>query len=197
MFNKFLLNEIQSNMYIISSNNKFNERTNIDKEEFGLFLTYTLLSNSIFNWKINMVYRESLFDAQENYSTYHQYASFFHYKTEDIALSSFYSYFLTQKSFLFSSFGLMYSRVNIETSESVDGKFQDSYIDTNTKALGAKLGIGYNYNYSNNLTFTFNIDAWRLNFDTLDVASRVGDTLPKAKLKENSFSTYMGVSWLF
>jgi len=191
------LDEIQSKMYLISTNNKFNEHTNIDKEEFGVFLTYNLLENSAYNWKINMVYRESFFDAQENYKSYHQYDSFFHYKTKDIALSSLYSYFLSKNSFLFSSVGIMYSRANVAMSESVDDKFQDSYIDTNSRAFGGKIVMGYNYNYSDNLIFTLNIDAWRLKFDTLNVASRVGDTLSKGQLEEKSFSTYMGVSWLF
>jgi hypothetical protein len=82
-------------------------------------------------------------------------------------------------------------------SESVNHQLQDSFIDDGSKALGGKLSLGYSHQLKENLFLTLRTDAWRLNFSHLEVSSRVGDTLPKAKLKEQSFTTYGGISWRF
>ena len=48
-----------------------------------------------------------------------------------------------------------------------------------------------------NLSLHLRTDAWKQKFDSLNVLSRVGDTLPSASLKEESYNTYFGVAWRF
>jgi len=197
IYSKILIDEIESNMYILSSSERLKSLTNIEKHEFGIYTTYKLLQTRNSSWKLNLIYRESHFEAQDLLYGYHQYQSYFHYKTSDIGLSFLYAHHLTKNHQFFTSVGLLYAYSTVNISESIDGKLQDSYIHTKTSAIGNKLILGYSYHYSDKLTFNSRIDSWRFSFEKLKVDSRVGDILPKGTLEEKSFSTYVGFSLLF
>jgi hypothetical protein len=104
---------------------------------------------------------------------------------------------LNDKSAWFAQAGLLYSQASVQMSESINAQSQDSFVDDSATALGGKLSFGYTHELEKGLFLTLRTDAWRLNFGELKVDSSVGDTLPKAKLKEESFTTYAGVSWRF
>jgi len=197
VYSKNLIDEVQSNMYILSSSERLKNLTNIEKREFGVYTTYNLFQTRESSWKLNLIYRESAFEAQELLYGYHKYLSYFYYKTSDIALSFLYGYHFKKNHQLLGSAGLLYAYSSVKISESIDSKPQDSYIDTQTSAIGSKLMVGYSYHYSDKLIFNSRIDSWRFSFEKLQVDSRVGDILPKGSLEEKSFSTYVGFSLLF
>jgi hypothetical protein len=57
--------------------------------------------------------------------------------------------------------------------------------------------MGYSYALSEHLIINLRTDGWWLKFNQLDVSSLVGDQLPKASLKEQSLTSYIGFSWRF
>ena len=197
VYTRILIDEIKSNMYILSSKERLHSYTNIEKDEFGIYTTYKLFQTRESSLKLNIIYRESSFEAEEKFSTYHNYESLFYYKTVDIGASFLYAYRFNKKHQLLGSVGVLFSRSIVNISESVDSKYQDSYIDTESSAIGSKLMIGYSYCYSDKLMFSGRVDGWKLSFDELNVNSRIGDRLPKGSLEERSFSTYIGFSLLF
>jgi len=197
LYGKFLLKELNSNMFVVTTQQKLGDQANIDKEEFGLYANYTLSQKENDAWRVNFIYRYSSLEAKDRYKEFNVYQSTFDYETQGVALSLVYAQTLNDKSSWFAQAGLLYSRAKVQLSESVNTQLQDSFVDDTAHALGGKVSLGYSYALSNQLFLTLRTDAWRLNFGELNVGSRVGDTLPKAKLKEQSFSTYTGLSWRF
>jgi len=197
LYGKFLLKELNSNMFVVTTQQKLGDQANIDKEEFGVYANYTLIQKENDAWRVNFIYRYSSLEAKDSYKEFNVYQSVFDYKTQGVALSLVYSQTLNDKGSWFAQAGLLYSRAKVQLSESVNTQVQDSFVDDIAQALGGKVSLGYSYALSNQLFLTLRTDAWRLNFGELNVGSCVGDTLPKAKLKEQSFSTYTGLSWRF
>lgn len=196
-YGKFLLKELNSNMFVVTTQEKLGDQADIDKKEFGLYVNYTVAQRKHDAWRVNFIYRNSSLEAKDSYKEFNVYQSTFDYATQGVALSLVYSQVLSDHSSWFAQAGLLYSRAKVQLSESVNTQLQDSFVDDNAQALGGKVSLGYSYALSNQLFLTLRTDAWRLNFGKLNVGSRVGDSLPKAKLKEQSFSTYTGLSWQF
>ena len=197
IYGKFLLKELNSNMFVVTTQQKLGDQADIDKEEFGVYANYTLSQKENDTWRVNFIYRYSSLEAKDSYKEFNIYQSTFDYDTQGVALSLVYAQTLNDKSSWFTQAGLLYSRAKVQLSESVNTQLQDSFVDDTAQALGGKVSLGYSYALSNQLFLILRTDAWRLNFGELNVGSRVGDTLPKAKLKEQSFSTYTGLSWRF
>jgi len=196
-YGKFLLKELNSNMFVVTTQEKLGDQANIDKEEFGLYANYSVAERENETWRVNFIYRYSSLEAKDSYKEFNVYKSIFDYETKGIALSLVYAQTLNDKSSWFAQAGLLYSRAKVKMSESVNAQLQDTFVDDKAKALGGKISLGYSYVINNQLFLTFRTDAWRLDFGKLKVSSRVGDTLPKAKLKEQSFTSYAGLSWRF
>lgn len=193
MYGKFLVDEVNSNMYVVTTHKQLSNQAQIDKKEFGLYTNYTLFQK----WRLNLIYKESQLNAKDSYSSFNAYNSYFYYDTKGLALSLVYADKLNEESSYFISSGLLHSRAKVKISEAVNAVEQDAFIDTRSSATGAKVTLGYSYNISKSLIFTVRGDAWRLNFSKLKVDSQVGDALPRATLKEQSFSTYTGLTWRF
>jgi hypothetical protein len=197
LYGKFLIKALESNMFVVTTQQKLGNQAEIEKDEFGLYANYTLKEQEDEVWKLNFIYRYANLNAKDTYMDFYTYGSSFNYKTQGFALSLLYTHRINEKSSWFTQAGLLYSDAVVEMSESVNHQLQDSFIDDGSKALGGKLSLGYSHQLKENLFLTLRTDAWRLNFGELEVSSRVGDTLPKAKLKEQSFTTYGGISWRF
>jgi len=194
IYSKFVIDELNSNLYINKTDQKLKDRANIDKNEFAIYSNYTLREDSDNIYRVNLIYRESSLNAQKSYLSYHQYNSIFKYKTQDLAISLLYHKKLFNNNSYFINIGTLYSRAKVEISESVNSQQQDTFIDDNSHTIGIKLGMGYNIKLSNSLFFNTRVDGWRSNFKRLKVQSRVGDRLPDAKLKECSYSIYGGIT---
>lgn len=93
--------------------------------------------------------------------------------------------------------GLLYAKANVEMSELINARLQDSFVEDTVNSLGSKISLGYQYEYTDNLALHLRVDAWRQAFDRLEVTSRVGDSLPSASLSEESYMTYLGLAWRF
>lgn len=197
LYGKFLLNELRSNMYVVTNNSPLNDQANIDKEEFGAYVNYTLKENDYESWKLNIIYRYALLDASDTYTSFHHYRSDFKYQTDGLALSLVYARALNKQHSWFVQTAVLYSKARVEMSEYINSNPQDTFVDDSTTSLGTKLSIGYNYNVHKNLFLNLRADGWQHNFDKLAVTSRVGDSLPQATLKEQSFTTYAGFTWRF
>ena len=197
MYGKFLVDEIKSNMYVVTTQSPLADRANIEKDEFALYVNYRLKESANDVWKINLIYRYASLDAIDSYVSFYNYASHFKYQTNGLALSLVYSQMLNERNSWFVNTGFVYSKAKVEMSESIDYNLQDSFVDDSTSSVGFKLSAGYNCKVTNNLFLNIRADAWRHNFGKLSVTSRVGDSLPKAELKEQSFSTYTGFTWRF
>ncbi len=197
VYGKVLVNELNSNMYVVSTYEKLSNRADIDKKEFGFYLNHTLKEYADEVWKLNIIYRYSSLDAQDSYYSFYDYKSIFNYKTEGLALSLVYAKHLSQRHLWSAKAGLLYSKAEVQISERVNRNKQDSYIDDKRDAVGFKLGVGYHYEFSKNLFFTIRADAWKLYFGDLKVTSLVGDRLPSATLTEKLFTSYTGVTWRF
>ena len=197
VYGKFLVDEFKSNMYVVTTQSPLDDKANISKDEFALYVNYRLKESANDVWKINLIYRYASLDATDSYVSFYNYASHFQYQTDGLALSLVYSQMLNERDSWFINSGLVYSRAKVEMSESINHNLQDSFVNDSTKAIGVKLSAGYNYKVTNKLFLNIRIDAWRHNFNKLSVTSRVGDSLPKAELKEQSFSTYTGLTWRF
>lgn len=197
MYGKFLLKELNSNMFVVTTKQKLGNYAEIEKDEFGLYVNYTLKSVEDEVCRLNFIYRYAVLNAKDSYKDFYNYGSLFNYRTQGLALSLIYSNKISDKDLFFAQVGLLYSNAKVEMSESVNNQQQDTFIDDTSKALGEKMTVGYSYQLEEQLFLTLRADAWRLNFKELKVSSRVGDTLPKAKLKEQSFTSYLGLSWQF
>ena len=197
IYGKFLLKELNSNMFVVTTQQKLGDQAALNKEEFGLYANYTLIQKENNTWRVNFIYRYSSLEAKDRYKDFNIYQSSFDYETRGLALSLVYAQMLNDKSSWFAQTGLLYSRAKVKMSESVNSQLQDTFVDDNAQALGGKVSLGYSYALSKELFLTLRTDAWRLNFGELSVSSRVGDKLPNAKLQEASFSTYAGLSWRF
>lgn len=197
MYGKFLVDEVNSNMYVVTTHKQLTNQAKIDKKEFGFYTNYTLFQKEKRSWRLNVIYKESQLNAKDSYSSFNDYNSYFYYDTKGLALSLVYADKLNEESSYFISSGLLHSRAKVQISEAVNGVEQDAFIDNGSSATGVKVTLGYSYNISKNFIFTVRGDAWRLNFSKLKVHSHVGDSLPKATLKEQSFSTYTGLTWHF
>jgi len=196
-YGKFLLKELNSNMFVVTTQQKLGDQADIDKDEFGLYANYTVAQRENETWRVNFIYRYSSLEAKDSYTEFYVYKSRFDYETKGMALSLVYAQTLNDKSAWFAQAGLLYSRAKVKMSESVNAQLQDTFVDDKAKALGGKISVGYSYVLNKQLFLTFRTDAWRVNFGELEVSSRVGDSLPHAKLKEQSFTTYSGLSWRF
>jgi len=196
-YGKVLVNELNSNMYVASTYDKLNNHADIDKKEFGFYVNHTLKEYSDEVWKLNMIYRYSSLYAKDSYHSFYDYKTLFDYETEGLALSLVYAKRLAQRDSYSLKVGLLYSRAEVETFEMVNYNKQDSYVRDRQDAVGFKLGVGYHYEFYKNLFFNVRADAWKLDFGDLKVTSRVGDSLPSATLKEQSFTSYTGVTWRF
>ena len=197
IYGKFLLKELNSNMFVVTTQQPLGDYADIDKHEFGFYVNYTLAQREYDAWRVNFIYRYSSLEAKESYKNFNIYQSSFDYETRGFALSLAYAQTLSTKSSWFVQAGVLYSQAEVEMTESVNAYLQDTFVDENTNALGGRVSLGYAYALSKGLFLTLRTDAWRLNFGELNVGSRVGDTLPKATLKEQTFTTYTGLSWRF
>ena len=197
LFGKFVLDELQSNMNVVPTGERRNGYAHIDRDEFGIYANYTLTQSQKERWSLNSVYRYAQLDATDRYLSYNSYESLFKYRTQGVALSLVYSKTVTDKSSWFINTGVVYSRAKVEISERIEGQLQDSYVDDTTTSGGFKLSSGYNHKILPNLFFNLRADGWQSSFGKLKVASRVGDTLPKATLKEQSFTLSTGLTWHF
>jgi len=197
VYTKLLANEIQSNMNITTTGKNLNDHADIDKKEFALYTNYTLEQNDKYTWRVNGIYRYAILDAIDSYISYNQYSSLFKYETNGLALSLDYSYLYTDNSSWFINYGFVYTQAIVKASESIKNHLQDSFVDSSSNAFGQKISIGYNYQIRPHTFINFRVDFWKLDFDKLKVKSRVGDTLPKASLQEQSFSSYIGISYAF
>ena len=195
LYGKFLLDERNSNMHLAESKKKLGNKAEIEKNEFALYGNYTFLESIESQWRLNLVYRKSFLYAENSYVSFHNYGSSFKYDTSGLAFSLVYGRIVNKKNNFFINGGVLYTEANIQIDESINNKIQDTSIDTKSHALGGKLALGYNYNISKNLIFNLRTDTWLLNFDKLIVKSKVGDQLPNASLKEQSFSSYIGITW--
>jgi len=197
IYAKFLLKELKSNMFVVTTQEKLADQANIDKEEFGVYVNHTLKQEVDETWSLNFIYRYATLEAQDSYKNFNTYATVFDYKTEGLALSLVYAKVLSDETSWFAQAGLVYSEASVKMSEFINAQSQDSFVDDDTRALGGKLSMGYTQAINKNLFLTVRADAWRLNFSKLKVDSQVGDVLPKASLREESYSTYMGMTWRF
>lgn len=196
-YTKLLVDELHSNMYVVTTQSPLNDKANINKDEFGLYVNYTLKESDNDSWKINAIYRYASLDAIDSYVSFYNYSSQFKYQTDGLALSLVYAQRLSKQHSWFAHAGLVYSKAKVEMSEYIGANAQDSFVDSSTTSLGAKVSLGYNYSVKNNLFLNLRADGWRHDFGELSVTSRVGDILPSAKLKEQSFTTYGGLTWRF
>ncbi|CAA6812407.1 MAG: Unknown protein [uncultured Sulfurovum sp.] len=196
-YGKFLVDELQSNMYVVTNNSPLNDHANIDKNEFGVYVNYTLNQSDKESWKLNFIYRYASLDAMDSYRSFYDYGSKFKYETNGLALSLVYARAFNKQHSWFAQAGAVYSKARVDMAEYIDNNPQDSFVDDASSSLGAKFGMGYNYNVNKNLFINVRADAWRHDFDKLKVTSRVGDSLPKATLKEQSLTTYGGLTWRF
>jgi len=196
IYSKFVVDEFGSNMIINQTDRGLGDRAEIDREEYSIYSNYTLKESDSDAWRVNGVFRVSSLDAVDSYYSYNYYSSFFSYRSQDVALSLVYSQKKenNRDSSWFINGGVLYSKVQVEMQESINSKLQDSFVDDSSFAFGAKLSMGYNYRVFSNLFFTLRADYWQSDFKKLDVKSRVGDTLPRATLREKIYSIYMGVT---
>ena len=197
LYGKFLLNEIGSNMQVSTTKKSLNDISHMDKDEFALYTNYIFSHNKMSHWGVNLIYRQGTLKARDSYQSFYAYESRFKYQTEGIALSLLYTRTITQQSSWFLNVGVLYSRAEVSISEYVEHQAQDSFVEDSSRAVGTKLSMGYNHQLSNNLFFNIRMDGWRLNFGQLSVSSHIGDSLPKATLREESYSTYGGITWRF
>jgi hypothetical protein len=196
-YTKLILEELQSNMYVVTTQSPLNDTANIDKDEFAFYVNYTLFQSKRDVWKVNAIYRYATFDAIDTYSSFNHYSSKFDYQTDGLALSLVYVQTLQEDFFWFAHAGVVYSKADVQMSEYINANPQDSFIDESTYSLGTKFSMGTNYKVNANLFLNLRFDSWQHDFEKLAVSSRVGDTLPKATLKEQSFTTYGGFTWRF
>ena len=194
---KFLVNELESNMFVVSTQSPLNNHARIEKNEFALYVNYALKENEIDAWKLNVIYRYAVLNALDSYVSFLNYSSHFKYETHGLALSLAYQRKVFEKGVLFGSIGLLYSRANVEMSESINARLQDSFIEDTVNSFSSKVSLGYQYEYRKNLALHVRVDAWGQKFDGLEVSSRVGDSLPSASLLEESYTTYLGLAWRF
>jgi hypothetical protein len=196
-YSKFLVDEVHSNMFISSSHRALNNRADITKRESVFYLNHTLLRQAQESLKVNLLYRQSTLKAGDTFLSFYHYWSYFEYETKGVALSLVYSNKLSKYGFWFVNGGVLYTEAQVKISEMVENRRQDVSIEDTQDAMGVKIAMGYSYNLSAHLTFNLRADGWRLDFHKLDVRSLVGDRLPLAGLKEQSITTYMGLSWRF
>jgi len=197
VYGKFLIDEVTSNMYVINTKNRLTNHAQIDKKEFALYTNYMLFQKEQSSWRLNLIYQERELDAKDNYRSFNEYQSYFYYHTKGLALSLVYADKLNKKNSYFISSGLLHSRAEVKINETVNTLKQDAFIENDSSATGLKVAIGYNYSLSSHLLLSLRADAWWLNFSKLKVDSEVGDFLPKARLKEQTLSSYMGITWRF
>ena len=197
MYGKFLIDEVKSNMYLVNTKEQLTNQAQIDKKEFALYTNYMLFQKEQSSWRLNLIYQERELDAKDSYHSFNDYQSYFYYHTKGLALSLVYADKLNKKNSYFISSGVLYSRAKVKINETVNTLKQDAFIDDDSSARGFKVAIGYNYTISSHLLLSFRSDAWWLNFSKLNVNSEVGDSLPKATLKEQTVSSYIGLRWRF
>ena len=195
LYSKLLLDELKSNIYLPQKS--FDNQALIDKKESVLYLNYRIFEEENQSWRLNLLYRESRLNAKESLSTFYAYRSHFNYQTKGVALSLVYGQKISEESSYFFNIGVLSTQAKLEINEQIENKPQDVYIDDKSHAFGFKLTAGYNHQLSSQWILNLRADVWRLNFNRLDVASLVGDQLPKASLKEESFSSYLGLTWRF
>ena len=196
-YSKFLVNEIESNMYVLNSKKLLNNHAQIDKNEFAIYGNYTFYNTEVDRWNINLIYRYASLDAVDSYHSFLDYRSDFSYQTDGLALSLSYLKQLTQQDTLLLNGGVVYNQVKVHIVESVNGELQDSFVNDTGAAIGRKISIAYNRKMTNHLSLTVRFDGWKHKFNKLNVSSRVGDHLPSARLKEESYSSYAGFGWRF
>jgi len=197
LYGKFLVEALNSNMFVVTTAEKLGDHAKIDKNEFGVYLNYTLAENDKHRWSLNAIYRYSRLEAEDSYRSFLAYQSSFDYETQGLALSLGYLQRLSEQSSWFAQVGLLYSKANVKMAESVNGQLQDSFVDDTVNSIGKKVTLGYSYRLDSKFFLVLRADAWSVNFGALTVLSRVGDSLPKATLNEHSFTTYTGISWRF
>jgi len=196
IYGKFVVDEIQSNMYVVTTQAPLNNRAEVTKDEFALYLNYFFLESEKSSWSLNTIYRYASLDASDRYNSFFNYVSYFKYKTDGLALSLAYQRELL-RGMVAINLGMLYSKAKVTMSESIDGQIQDTFVNDSVNALGSKFSLAYKYEYSENLSFHLRTDFWRQKFGSLNVSSLVGDSLPNASLREESYTTYLGVAWRF
>lgn len=194
---KFVIDELKSNMDVVSTGESLKDHADIDKNEFGIYANYTLDYNDKERWSINFIYRYAELDAKDSYPSYLSYKSLFEYKNKGLALSFIYNQILTRYSSFFLNVGAVYSHVKVEIGESIENRLQDSYVNDNSSNLGMKISVGYNYKLLSNLFCNVRLDRWQSDFSNLEVTSRVGDSLPNGTLREELFTFSTGLTWKF
>lgn len=196
-YTKVLLKELQSNMNVVTTQAPLADHANIEKKEFAFYMARMLKESKNSSWHLNAIYHYALLEALDNYRAFYNYESEFDYATQGVALSLVYSQKLSEEASWFVNTGLLYTQAEVKMSERINADSQDGFVNDKARALGLKLSLGYNHQLSEHLFVNFRTDAWKLNFGELEVTSSVGDTLPKAKLREQSFSNYLGFTWRF
>ena len=197
LYSKFLINELNSNMCVTTTKKSLNDIAYIDKSEFALYLNRKLIEFQNSSWSINFIYRYSSLDSIDSYHSFHNYRSQFDYQTDGLALSLVYNQTISEKGSWFINGGVLYTLARVKCLEYINNSVQDSFVDDSSHAIGERLSIGYNYQLSDKLFINIRVDGWRLNFNKLSVSSHIGDSLPKAELKERSVSSYGGITWRF
>ena len=196
IYGKFLVDEVESNMFVTSTHQPLNNHATINKRESAFYINYTLSQQEQRSWRLNLLYRHSSLEAEDSFVSFYNYRSYFNYDTEGVALSLVYSHQIGE-GFYFLNTGVLYTQAEVKISDTIEERLQDVFVDDRNSAVGFKVAMGYSYNLTENLIFNLRADAWWLRFHSLKVASLVGDQLPKAELKEESFTTYTGFSWRF
>ena len=197
IYGTFLLDEVKSNTYVVTTKASLNDRATIDKNEFALYLNYRFFEGEDSSWGVNTIYRYAHLHAIDAYGKFYHYRSHFSYQTEGVACSLGYRKKLFERGALVTHLGVLYSRAGVKVSESVNGHPQDSFVDDGLNTLGRKVSFAYQHHYTKNLSLHLRTDFWKQKFNHLNVTSHVGDLLPSATLKEESYSTYLGMAWRF
>jgi hypothetical protein len=87
VYGKFLLKELNSNMFVVTTNKDLGDKANIDKEEFGVYVNRILKQYEDEVWSLNFIYRYAMLDAEDSYRSFNTYVSTFDYETQGLALS--------------------------------------------------------------------------------------------------------------
>ena len=190
---KILIDEVYSNLSLES--NPLEDSANIDKQDFSLYLNYTLSESSL----VNIIYKYYKLEANDKYINFREYDTYFNYTSQALAISYIYTYPFDYNNDikLFFSLGGVYGNAKVEIYENINGVRDDVSINDSQNALGIKLAMGYNYRYDN---YNFKILAnwYDYNFGKLDVDSNIlNKSIEEATLKEQTYSILFGISRRF
>jgi hypothetical protein len=90
-YGKFLVKEMNSNMFITSNHKALKNHATIHKRESSFYINRTLSRKNQKSWKLNLLYRESNLEAKDSFISFYHYNSYFDYQTKGVACSLVYS----------------------------------------------------------------------------------------------------------